>query len=52
MSASKVRLAFEHHGQVVRVSLAAPKANILDRAMMADLTEALQQVEAQLGLKA
>lgn len=52
MSASKVRLAFEHRGQVARVSLATPKANILDRAMMADLAEAFREVGARLDLKA
>lgn len=52
MSASKVRLAFEHRDQVARVSLAAPKSNILDRAMMADLVDAFQQVEARRDLKA
>ena len=32
---SSLKLSFEHDGQVARVALAAPKANIVDQAMMA-----------------
>jgi cyclohexa-1,5-dienecarbonyl-CoA hydratase len=38
MNASKVRV--EAGGRIVRVVLAAPKANILDQAMVSELTEA------------
>lgn len=36
----KARLDFEHAGRVARITMAAPKANILDRAMIADLDAA------------
>jgi cyclohexa-1,5-dienecarbonyl-CoA hydratase len=52
MSPTKVKLAFEHGGQVARVNLAAPKANILDRVMMSELAGALDQVESRRNLKA
>ena len=37
MTAAKARLNFEHDGRVARVTLAAPKANVLDGAMMVKL---------------
>ena len=48
----KVRLEFEHEEQVARVILAAPKANIIDQAMMAGLDLAFAQLAARRGLKA
>jgi cyclohexa-1,5-dienecarbonyl-CoA hydratase len=39
---SKVRFEITHRGQVAHIKLAAPKANILDRAMMVDLIKALE----------
>jgi cyclohexa-1,5-dienecarbonyl-CoA hydratase len=41
---TKVRVAFDQDGEVVRVALAAPKANILDLAMMEALDAALQNL--------
>lgn len=49
---NKVRLEFTHNGQVARITLAAPKANILDRAMMMGLSSALNELVAQKNLKA
>src|SRR5271165_1078171 len=48
----KIRVEFEHDGQVARVVLAALKANIVDRAMMADLESAFDQLAARRELKA
>lgn len=52
MSAPRATLAFEHNHQVARLTLAAPKANILDRAMMTDLEELCAQLEPRRDLKA
>ena len=52
MTASKARLEWLHDGQVVRLVLAAPKANILDAAMMSDLRRLLAEAAAQADLKA
>jgi len=52
MSAPRAKLAFEHDAQVARVALAAPKANIVDRAMMADLEKIFDQLEPRRDLKA
>ena len=49
---SKARLEFEHEGQVARVLLSAPKANIVDQAMMAALERAFEQLAARGDLKA
>jgi cyclohexa-1,5-dienecarbonyl-CoA hydratase len=49
---NKVRLELTHNGQVARITLAAPKANILDKAMMLGLGAALDQLAAQENLKA
>src|SRR5271167_2843231 len=49
---SKVRLEFEHEGQVARVVLAAPEANIVDQAMMAGLESVFDQLAARRDLKA
>ena len=43
---------FEHDGRVARVRLAAPKANILDRAMIADLDRICDVLAARGGLVA
>ena len=48
----KVRLEFAHEDQVARVVLNAPKANIVDQAMMADLESAFDQLAARRDLKA
>lgn len=49
---AKARLTFEHNHQVARLTLAAPKANILDRQMMADLEKILDELQARRDLKA
>jgi cyclohexa-1,5-dienecarbonyl-CoA hydratase len=49
---NKVRLEFEHGGQVARVTLAAPKPNIIDQAMMAGLESAFDEIAPQRDLKA
>ena len=49
---NKVRIELAHNGQVARVTLAAPKANILDKAMMLGLSTALEELAAQKNLKA
>lgn len=48
----KVRLELTHNGQVARITMAAPKANILDRAMMLGLGATLDELAAQENLKA
>jgi cyclohexa-1,5-dienecarbonyl-CoA hydratase len=48
----KIRLEFEHDEQVARVVLAAPKANIVDQAMMAELESAFDRLAARRDLKA
>jgi cyclohexa-1,5-dienecarbonyl-CoA hydratase len=48
----KIRVEFEHDGQVARVVLAAPKANIVDQAMMADLESAFERLASRRDLKA
>jgi cyclohexa-1,5-dienecarbonyl-CoA hydratase len=40
MKFEKIRLEFTHQERVVRITLAAPKANIVDRAMMGELDAA------------
>ena len=47
-----VRLELTHGGQVARITLSAPKANILDKAMMIALGEALEELTARGNLKA
>lgn len=46
-----LKLSFEHHGQVARVALAAPKANIVDQAMMAALAATMEDLQNRPGLK-
>jgi cyclohexa-1,5-dienecarbonyl-CoA hydratase len=48
----KVRVEFAHEGQVARIILAAPKANIIDQVMMAELDSAFDQLAARLDLNA
>ena len=53
MSATiKTKLEFDHDGQVARVVLAAPKANIVDQTMMAELESAFDRLAARRDLKA
>ena len=40
MTFEKIRLAFTHEERVARITLAAPKANVLDRAMIRELAAA------------
>lgn len=44
---SKARLEFAHEERVARITLAAPKANILDRAMIAELDAAFASLAAR-----
>jgi cyclohexa-1,5-dienecarbonyl-CoA hydratase len=48
----KIRLEFEHDEQVACVVLAAPKANIVDQAMMAELESAFDRLASRRDLKA
>jgi len=43
MSFEKIRLEFTHQERVARITLAAPKGNILDRVMIGELNEAVSQ---------
>jgi cyclohexa-1,5-dienecarbonyl-CoA hydratase len=52
MNLQKARLKLQHGGQVANVCLAAPKANILDRAMMADLQKIFADSSPGCDLKA
>jgi cyclohexa-1,5-dienecarbonyl-CoA hydratase len=52
MTANNVRLEFEQAEQVARVTLAAPKANIIDQAMMAGMKSVFDQLAARRDLKA
>ena len=48
---SNLKLSFEHDGQVARVALATPKANIVDQAMMAALAAAFEELRNHPELK-
>ncbi len=48
----KIRREITHSGQVARIILAAPKANILDRAMMLEFMDVLRELAISDGLKA
>jgi len=48
---SSLTLSFEHEGQVARVALATPKANIVDQAMMAALAAAFEDLRNRPQLK-
>ncbi len=52
MMNKKVRVELTHHEQVARVTLSAPKANILDSAMMDELVAAFAGLHAHPDLKA
>jgi cyclohexa-1,5-dienecarbonyl-CoA hydratase len=49
---NKVRLELTHHDQIARITLAAPRANILDRAMMLGLGAIVEELAAHSNLKA
>jgi cyclohexa-1,5-dienecarbonyl-CoA hydratase len=51
MSAPKATLDFTHQGRVARLTLAAPKANIVDTAMMDALGGAFRRVAGRPGVK-
>jgi cyclohexa-1,5-dienecarbonyl-CoA hydratase len=48
---SSLKLSFEHDGQVARVALAAPKANIVDQAMMTAVAAAFDDLRNRTQLK-
>jgi len=48
---SSLKFSFEHDGQVARVTLAAPKANIIDQAMMTALATAFDDLRNRPPLK-
>jgi cyclohexa-1,5-dienecarbonyl-CoA hydratase len=48
---SSLKLSFEHEGQVARLALAAPKANIVDQAMMTALASAFDDLRNRTQLK-
>jgi cyclohexa-1,5-dienecarbonyl-CoA hydratase len=52
MAAAKATLEFLHGGRVARLTLRAPKANILDAEMIAALDEAIRRVELRTDLHA
>lgn len=52
MSTNKVRFELTNSGQVAHITLAAPKANILDKAMMIGLVETLNELGWDGTLKA
>ncbi|MGH9523351.1 MAG: enoyl-CoA hydratase-related protein, partial [Terriglobales bacterium] len=45
MSFQRIKLVFSEEDRVARIVLNAPKPNIIDRAMMAELDEALADCE-------
>jgi cyclohexa-1,5-dienecarbonyl-CoA hydratase len=47
MNFQKIRLEFTHHEQVARITLAAPKANILDCGMISELDAAIAECTAR-----
>ena len=49
---TRARLDFTHDGQIARIVLAAPKANILDRVMMSDLQTIFEDMAPRRDLKA
>lgn len=52
MNTPKARLEFDYDGRVARVTLAAPKANILDRAMITALAAAFEELGPRRDLAA
>jgi cyclohexa-1,5-dienecarbonyl-CoA hydratase len=51
MMMSNLKVSFEHNGQLARVVLAAPKANIVDQAMMKALAAAFDDLRNRSQLK-
>jgi cyclohexa-1,5-dienecarbonyl-CoA hydratase len=49
--AEKILIETLHEGQVVRLTLNAPKANVLDAEMMAELQAALDELKSQSSVK-
>ena len=49
---TKARVELQREGRIARVYLAAPKANILDRAMVTELDRIFEQIEALRELRA
>ena len=49
MSGGNARMRFEHDGQLARITLAAPKANVLDRSMMSSLAEFFDDLRTALS---
>jgi len=52
VTTNKTRHALTHDGQIARITLSSPKANILDRATMVELMKALHILGAYDNLKA
>ena len=51
MMMSNLKVSFEHDGQVARLTLAAPKANLVDQAMMKALAAAFDDLKNRPQLK-
>ena len=49
MTFEKIRLEFTHQERVARITLASPKGNILDRAMIGELNKAVSQCSRPLN---
>lgn len=47
----KIRLAMGHEGRVATLTLAAPKANVVDEAMMTEISEALTILSGKRSLR-
>ena len=52
MSEARASLTIEHDGRVAAIRLAAPKANILDRAMIGELAGICDDLAGRRGLVA
>ena len=52
MTQARAQLDFSHENRVARITLAAPKANNIDVAMMADLDDARARLESRRDLAA
>ncbi|MGZ8869134.1 MAG: enoyl-CoA hydratase-related protein, partial [Thermoanaerobaculia bacterium] len=49
---TSARVELQREGRIARVHLAAPKANILDRAMVTELDRIFEQLQAHRELRA
>lgn len=49
---NKIKLDFLHDKQIMNLTLNAPKGNVLDREMMIELTQVIQQEAQELSVKA